>query len=236
MLGIERTTEKRAWPIFGRSGVTNTETAAMLRQTPNGKPIMSDEEPVNRTIIDRANLPQMFPTHRHEPEFWEHLGRTIASFGFLEEVLGKAIFAFTATRRYSEDEIDKAYQAWLPKLERALTDQLVNLAEAYGKATRDNPDTTTENVSDLVKDIKCAAAIRNVLCHGSWRAPDANGASIPLFVNRQKEIFETPIDVSFLRKVQAHVADLSCSVMDTVTHMRWQFPSPKFQHRSDVSL
>ena len=185
---------------------------------------MSDEAPINRMIIDRANLPQMFPTHRHEPEFWEYLGRTIASFGFLEEVLGKAIFAFTATRQYSEGEIDAAYESWLPKLERALTDQLVNLAEAYGKATRENPGTTTENVSELVEDIRGAAVIRNVLCHGSWRTPDANGASIPLFVNRQKEIFETPIDVAYLRQVQADVAALSCSVVDTVTHMGWQFP------------
>jgi hypothetical protein len=185
---------------------------------------MSEEEPINRAIIDRANLPQMFPTHRHEPEFWEHLGRTIASFGFLEEVLGKAIFAFTATRRYSLAEIDAAYEAWLPKLERALTDQLVNLAEAYGKATRENPDTTTENVSELVEDIRAAAVIRNVLCHGSWRAPDANGASVPLFMNRQKEIFETPIDVTYLQQVHANVVALSCSVVDTVTHMGWQFP------------
>lgn len=185
---------------------------------------MSDEEPVNRTIIDRANLPPMFPTHRHEPEFWEHLGRAIASFGFLEEVLGKAIFAFTATRRYSADEIDAAYEAWLPKLERALADQLVNLAEAYCKATADNPETTTENVADLVEVIKRAAVIRNVLCHGSWPTPDTNGASVPLFVNRKKEIFETAINVAYLRQVQADVAVLACNVIDTVTHMGWQFP------------
>lgn len=185
---------------------------------------MSDEEPVNRVIIDRKSLPEMFPTHQHEQEFWEHLGRAVASFGALEEILAKAIFAFTATRRYPADEIEDAYEEWLPKLERALTDQLVNLAEAYGKATRDNPETTTENVSDLVDDIKAAAKIRNVLCHGSWRAPDENGASVPLFVNRQKEIFETPIDVVFLKQTQAHVAELICSVVDTVTHMGWQFP------------
>ena len=166
----------------------------------------------------------MFPTHRHEPEFWEYLGRTIASFGFLEEVLGKAIFASTATRRYKTDEIDSAYEAWLPKLERALTDQLVKLADSYGKAMRDNPDTTTENISELVEAIKAAAVYRNVLCHGSWRTPDANGASIPLFVNRKREVFETPIDVALLRQIQAHVAELSCSVVDTITLMGWQFP------------
>ncbi len=182
------------------------------------------EEELSRSIIDRSSLPLKFPTHRHEPEFWEQLGRTIATYGFLEEVLGKAIFAFTATRRYKADEIGAAYDAWLPKLERALTDQLVNLAEAYGKATRDHPDTFTENVADLVEAIKAAAVIRNMLCHGSWRTPDTNGASVPLFVNRQKEIFDTSIDIAYLEQVQTNVAELVCNVVDTVLQMGWQFP------------
>ena len=79
---------------------------------------MNDENEVNRSIIDRDSLPPMFPTHSHAPEFWEQLGRTIATYGLFEEVLGKAIFAFTTTRRYSLDQIDAAYQAWLPQLER----------------------------------------------------------------------------------------------------------------------
>lgn len=179
---------------------------------------------VKRAIIDRANLPPMFPTHRHSSHFWEQLGRTIATFGFLEEVLGKAIFAFTATRQYNSEEIDAAYQAWLPQLERALTDQLWNLAESYGKAARGNPATTTENIDELIEDIKKATIIRNVLCHGSWRTPDENGASIPLFINRQKEKFDTAIDLAYLKQVQEHVVELVCSVIDTVTHMGWQFP------------
>ncbi|MGJ8586370.1 MAG: hypothetical protein ACSHXD_19950 [Marinosulfonomonas sp.] len=125
---------------------------------------------------------------------------------------------------HSAKDIDAAYEAWLPKLERALTDQLTNLADSYHRATRDNSEKTTENVSELVEDIKAAAVYRNVLCHGSWRMPDANGGSIPLFVNRKTEVFETSIDVAFLRQIQAHVAELSCSVVDTVTHMGWQFP------------
>jgi hypothetical protein len=179
---------------------------------------------VNRSIIDRDKLPPLFPTCRHSPKFWEQLGRTVATYGFLEEILGKAIFAFTATRNYSPDEIDAAYQAWLPQLERALTDQLWNLAESYGKAARDNPATTTKNVDELVENIKKATVIRNVLCHGSWRTPNANGASVPLFVNRQKQVFDTAIDIAYLEQVQAHAAELACSVIDSVTHMGWQFP------------
>jgi len=184
---------------------------------------MNDDE-VKRSIIDREKLPLMFPTHRHSPQFWEQLGRAIATYGFLEEVLGKAIFAFTATRKYSPDESDAAYRKWLPQLERALTDPLGKLAESYWTAARNNPAITTENVDELVDEIKKATFIRNVLCHGSWGTPNANGASVPLFVTRQKQVFETAIDIAFLEQVQAHIAGLACSVMDTVTHMGWQFP------------
>ncbi|MHB0925187.1 MAG: hypothetical protein ACYC1F_01610 [Gallionellaceae bacterium] len=180
---------------------------------------------IKRSIIDKNKLPTLFPTHLHSAQFWEHLGRTVATFGFLEEVLGKAIFAFTATRSYSsEEEAEAAYEEWLPKLERALTDQLWNLAESYEKVARENPDLTTENVDELVKDIKAATKIRNVLCHGSWRVPDNNGKSLPLFINKQNEIFETQIDIAFLQQVQLHVAELACAIVNSVTHMGWQFP------------
>jgi hypothetical protein len=184
---------------------------------------MNDDE-VNRSVIDRSKLPPLFPTHRHASQFWEQLGRTVATYGFLEEVLGKAIFAFTATRNYTPAEIDAAYQAWLPQLERALTDQLWNLAERYGKAVRENPAAMIGNVDELVDDIKKTIVIRNVLCHGSWRTPNANGASVPLFVNRQKQKFDTAIDIAYLEQVQANVVELACSVIDTVTQMGWQFP------------
>ncbi len=75
-------------------------------------------------VVDSGNLPPLFPTHRHAPRFWEQLGRAVATYGHLEEVLGKAIFALTATRRYDESEIEDAFKKWLPTLERALSDPL----------------------------------------------------------------------------------------------------------------
>jgi len=185
---------------------------------------MSDEDQMKRFVVDRRGVPDQFPTHRHESEFWEALGRCVATFGFLEEILGKAIFSFTATRPYGEDEIQQAYAEWLPKLEHALTDQLGNLINNFGKAVRDHPLATISNLDELLDELQKAAAIRNVICHGSWRAPDANGASIPFFVNRQKEVFETAIDRDFLLQLQRHAADLVCAVINTVIHMDWQFP------------
>ena len=134
-----------------------------------GKEIMTNEKLV-RSTVDLDGLPAMFPTHKHEGAFWESLGRAVATFGFLEEILAKAIFTFTATRPYDEAEIQQAYAEWLPKLERALIDPLGNLIDAYGKAVRDNPDATIDNLDDLLGDLRKASAMRNILCHASWEA------------------------------------------------------------------
>lgn len=177
-----------------------------------------------RHIIHLDSLPSGFPTHKHEPAFWESLGRAVASFGFLEETLGKAIFAFTATKPYSEEGVQNALDKWLPQLQRALSDQLWNLIESYGKAVKEHPDSTIENLEELVEQLKEAAEVRNVLCHGSWRSPNSEGASVPFFVNRKQERFDTNIDVEYLVQLQKHVSELICAVVDTVTRMGLQFP------------
>jgi hypothetical protein len=188
---------------------------------------LNDATEQKRFIVNIDKLPSLFPTHRHSPFFWAALGRSIATFGFLEEVLGKAIFAFTATRSYPESEIEAAYNKWLPTLERALTDQLGSLIDSYGKAVRDNPDATVETLDDLLAELRKASTIRNVLCHGSWRVPDSDGRSLPLFVNRQKMVWDTPIDIAYLEQTQKAVAELACAVINTVTHMGWQFPGSR---------
>ena len=184
---------------------------------------MKDEKPTGY-CINQDCLPDRFPTHRHEATFWESLGRAVATFGFLEEILGKAIFSFTATRPYEETEIDQAYTEWLPKLERALTDPLGNLIDAYGKAVRDNPDASIDYLDELLDDLREVSKMRNVLCHGSWRPPDKSGASLPFFMNRQKLLFDSAVDRKFIDQVQQHTTSLACAVINTVTNMGWQFP------------
>jgi hypothetical protein len=195
-----------------------------------------DSEP-KRYIVDGKNLPENFPTHRHSGEFCELLGRTVATFGFLEEVLGKAIFSLTATREIPEEQIQAEFEKWLPTLQRALSDPLGGLIDAYGKAVRNNKAATIGNLDSLLDDLREAAALRNVLCHGSWRVPDNFGRSVPFFVDKKNRIFETPIGIAYLRQVRQHVVELICAVVSTVTHMGWQFPgssgpgSPIFQVR-----
>jgi hypothetical protein len=174
--------------------------------------------------VDLRNLPVNYPTHRHSAEFWQALGRTVATFGFLEEILGKAIFVFTGTRCIPEDKIGEELEKWLPTLERALSDQLGGLITSYGAAVRANSSATITNLDKLLEDLGEVAKVRNVICHGSWRGPDGQGRSIPFFVNRNKEVFQTPIDVAYLQQVQQRAVELACAVINTVTQMGWQFP------------
>lgn len=185
---------------------------------------MTQEKAV-RHYNNQEALPEKFPTHLHEAVFWESLGRAVATFGFLEEILEKAIFAFTATRVYKEEEVIKAYDEWLPKLERALIDPLGNLIDSYGAAVRAHQEgAAIGSLDDLLVKLHDASKTRNVLCHGSWRVPDTSGASTPFFVNRQNKIFDIPIDREYLDQVQRDTADLVCEVIHTVTQRGLQFP------------
>ncbi len=175
-------------------------------------------------IVDVNALPAGFPTHRHSAAFWEHLGRTVATYGFLEEILAKAIFSFTTIRRYDPAEVDAEFEKWLPTLEKALTNPLGKLIDQYGKAVRDHPEATVEGLDVLLNHLREAAKLRNVLCHGSWSSPDVNGASLPLFVDQNLNVFDTRVDCAILEQVQRHVAEVSCAVINSVTQMGWQFP------------
>ena len=175
-------------------------------------------------VVDLDRLPSNYPTHLHTAEFWEALGRAVATFGFLEDVLGRAIFAFTATRQYSNSEIEDAYKKWLPTLEHALSDALGGLVSGYEKAMRENQNGTSIDTVKLLTDLREASRLRNVICHGSWQSPDTYGRSLPWFVNNKLEVFDTPIDLAWFIQLQRHVAELACDVVSTVTAMGWQFP------------
>jgi hypothetical protein len=103
-------------------------------------------------------------------------------------------------------------------------DPLGNLIDTYGKAIRDNQEAEIENLDDLLHDLRKISQMRNILCHGSWRLPNTNGASIPFFVNRQQQIVDTAMDRQFIDEVQKHTVKLICAVINTFTQMGWQFP------------
>lgn len=185
-----------------------------------------------RYQVDMDRLPCDFPTHRHPVVFWEQLGRTVATFGYLEEVLGRAIFALTATREYSPHEIDKAYAKWLAQLEHAAYDPLGSLINEYASALKNHHKLAVANPKQLIEDLRAASSLRNVLCHGSWQLPDAEGRSLPRFVDKRMNVFATPIDVAYLQQIRDQVVSLSCAVVNTVSSLGLRFPGSTGPGRS----
>jgi hypothetical protein len=184
---------------------------------------MAEEIP-KRFAVAVEELPKYFPTHAHESLFWESLGRAVATFGFLEEVLGKAIFSLSATRPYKEDEIQKAFEKWLPTLEHALVDTLNPLISSFERQVKEHPKANVEGFDDLLSELRKAAELRNIICHGSWRLPSSTGACRPFFVDQKRRIFDGSFDAQSLIHLQHEVAKLACIVISTVTHMGLQFP------------
>jgi len=184
---------------------------------------MTDHKRTPHRIVSE-NLPKDFPTHAANEEFWVELGRTVATFGFLEEILGKAIFALTATRDYSEDKIEKELERWFPTLLKALSDPLNGLIEKYLSELKKHPDNVLENILEFEADLKQLPSIRNVLCHGSWRPLDDKGFSKPFYCNRKGEIWDSEIDVQYLRQVRMAARNQSVNVVNSITSMGWSFP------------
>ncbi|MBI5323074.1 hypothetical protein [Bradyrhizobium sp.] len=174
-------------------------------------------------VVDVDRLPVDFPTQRHDGAFWEAVGRAVATFGFLEEVLGRAIFAFTATREFAPDKIEAEYANWLPTLEKALVDALGSLIASYGRHARAHQNAPAY-LDDLLAKLREATVWRNTICHASWRPPDQQGRSLPFYVDKKQGVFETSVDIAMLRQLQRHVAELACAVVSTVTEMGYQFP------------
>ena len=177
-----------------------------------------------RKLVDFASLPSKFPTHCHPPRFWEALGRTVATFGFLEEILAKAIFALTATTLYPVNEIEIEYKKWRSRLEGALSDPLYPLIESYSRALREHQNIDARQAETLLGHLEELPPVRNALCHGSWRAPNADGKSSLWYFNKKLERFETLVDETFLSEVQRHTCEASLRIIESVTSLGLNFP------------
>ena len=184
--------------------------------------------------LNRNAFVPNYPTHAHPPGLWDELGRTVATFGFLEDVLVKAYFAITGTTSYeweTEEEAKAAVEKWGEQLSLAMADTLTSLAQKYAAAVRRNKAANFPQIDELEASIKRATESRNAICHGFWGKPDASGKSeLSYFSMPGKKVanlqkFETRIDIAWLRQLRAEAFELACDVIDSVAVMGYQFPS-----------
>ncbi len=174
-----------------------------------------------------TRLPDGFPTHQHSGAFWEALGRTVATFGYLEETLAKAIFAFSSEQHFPDVEVGNRFEVWLPQFMKDVTETLPTLIDRYQVAVRQNQRVDFFGFDVAIDQMRGVVQLRNALCHASWKAPDAEGRSFPFFISRNGKMLDRSIDVAFLEQTQRATADMARVVIETVVHMGWQFPGIK---------
>lgn len=166
-----------------------------------------------------------WPTNYHEPEFWEALGRAIATISLLEETLKKSIYVITGARKVSnEDRENEEFKAWLKGLETTISNPLSSLIKRYEEAVRKNEKFLTTDFESLLKELQGLKEWRNILCHGSWRPPNDDGKSCPIFVKKNGDIFRGEIDLDLLRNIRVESAKMICILMNNITSNGFQFP------------
>lgn len=169
------------------------------------------------SFIDRAQLQPHFPTEFHSSDFWEALGRVIGSFGYLEEVLARALFVITGSRHVPGRGPEDDFRAWLHALDKNIRLTLFPLSHMLENELREDARFDDIDTLPIFESMSRLTRIRNVLSHASWRAPDGEGKSHLFHVDKTLGAFEDPVDLEFLQQVQSETAQLCCDIMDLVT-------------------
>ena len=182
----------------------------------------------NRKIIDTETLLKTrpdWPTSYHEAHFWEALGRAIATISFLEETLKKTIYVITGAQKVSgDDSHEEEFEAWTKSLKIAISDPLNPLIKKYEQAVVKDKRFSVNNLESFLAELRELKEWRNILCHGSWRPPNEDGKSCPLFVKKNGDVFKGEIDTELLKKIQIEAAKICCVMMDSITSQGFQFP------------
>ena len=205
----------------------------------NGRLVVSETHRA-RYNVARERMPDRWPTHRCPAGFWEELGRTIATFGFLEDCLTRANLALTASREYeSVEDAEQAFGVWERDLERSLDESLGVLIERFVRALSKDHQFREAYVKEIETKLHKIADWRNALCHGSWTDYDRRSEMATLRYWPRKgwrEHSEQPISRENLEAICRDVVDITCRVIDAVTSDDIQFPGAEGRQESASGL
>ena len=179
-------------------------------------------------VVDRACLPEDWPTNRGPSEFWEELGRTIATFSHLEDMMARAWFGLTATRKFEDmEQAEAAFPEWEKALKQSLTDSLRSLTKKLKKAFN-NDDRVLDDVADAyLARLNEVRVWRNALCHGAWQAFQEDGSVCLRYFRRTAEgpeSLEDRLSVEAMASIRAATVDLTADLVDIQSAAGIRFP------------
>ena len=179
-------------------------------------------------VVDRARLPEDWPTNRGTPAFWEALGRTVAAFTHLEDMLARAYFGLTASRQFADmEEATAAFPQWEKDLKATLTDSLYSLTSKLRKAFSDDDRVCDDVAHGFLARLDALRVWRNALCHGAGQgfATD-DSTSLRHFRKGDDgpEQLDDRLTLATISSIRAETVSLTLDVVDIVSAAGVRFP------------
>lgn len=179
-------------------------------------------------VVDRARLPENWPTNRGSGAFWEELGRTVATFSHLEDMMARALLGLTATREFEDmKQVEAAFPEWEKALKESLTDSLYSLTNKLKKAFNDDDRVPDEVARTYLVRLDELRVWRNALCHGAWQGFEKNGSVVLRHFKRGDEgpeSLENRLSVETLSSIRGAAVDLTADLVDILFAAGVRFP------------
>ena len=179
-------------------------------------------------VVDRTRLPEEWPTNAGSPAFWEELGRTVAAFTHLEDMLARAFFGLTGSREFADmEEAEAAYPQWEKALKETLTDTLHALTAKLEKAFKDDDRVSDDIAEPFIARLKALRVWRNALCHGAWQGFAADGTTSLRHFRKTAdgpELLENNLTIDDISSIRAETIALTVDVVDIVSTLGIRFP------------
>ena len=110
------------------------------------------------------------PFHDPSSPLWEGIGRTVATFGMLEDLFPRALYIITGHQRVDDTEdAKKQVEDWCADLIRNMSDTLGGLAHSLEAAWQERDGGLHPENVEIVQDIQALAKIRNRVCHAAYQ-------------------------------------------------------------------
>ena len=167
-----------------------------------------------------VQVPDGWPTYELPADLCEELGRTIATFGFLEYVIKRAVLELS---RPAETISDSVYKEWERSLEISATAAMKWLTGRLEELLEPDSRLSQERVTRIVEVIREKADLRNALCHGTWTQydPASGDATLQYFPRNDPRHSQFVLSRAILARVRYETAEVAREVMGAV---KWKVP------------
>lgn len=173
---------------------------------------------------DPADLPTGWPTQLIPDDFMMELGRTVATFGALEFVLKRTIFALSATEPRNKIT-DRMVESWIRnRILPTLSGTLGQLVDTLRHELKHAKSPALPDWERLMRELDDLTQTRNILCHGHWVPGDNPGFYAPSFISHRDGEFDGEFSVAGLRQIRTDTVKAACECMDLVTLKGYNFP------------